>query len=76
MSNPNGCYVLHCKVVGGDAYEVPFEGYEDLSDVLSDIEAVCLAESQPWARKNIADYSAFGVIGLGAYDGEFAVASL
>ncbi len=67
------CYILHCKLRDGDAYAVPFIGYEDLGDVLAEIDALSVAGNVPWAIADINQYTSFGVFGAGDYLSEFAV---
>lgn len=68
-------YILHCKLKSGDAFEVPFEGFEDLSDVLAEIDAMAGELSAPWAVPHMGAYEAFGIVGVGCHAGEFCVAS-
>ena len=67
-------YVLHCKVIGGSAYEMPCVGYEDLGDVLEDLARLNVETGLPpappdceyWALSN-ADGTEWAVQGKRPY---------
>jgi hypothetical protein len=62
-------YKLYCRLIDGDAFEQDFYGFEDLGDVLEEIEALHVMTGFP---PSPAECEAWGIASV---DGtEFAVA--